>query len=112
MVLVPSTGLSVAGARNQRCRKKAPTPRAVAFNMMEEMTSLTPRYALSSPGIDAHAAPTSIATRKVSRMCSGAGSSTAAAAAAPNSAASLYCPSTPMLNRFILKPMATATPEM
>ena len=43
IVLVPSTGLSEAGARSQRCRKKAPTPRAVAFSMIDEITSLTPR---------------------------------------------------------------------
>ena len=33
-------------------------------------------------------------------------------AQAAMSEASLYWPSTPMLNRFILNPMATATPEM
>ena len=43
MALVPSTGLSLAGARSQRWRKKAPKPRAVAFSMIDEMTSLTPR---------------------------------------------------------------------
>ena len=43
IALVPSTGLSDAGARSHRCRKKAPNPSAVALSMIEEITSLTPR---------------------------------------------------------------------
>jgi hypothetical protein len=58
----------------------------------------------------AHAMPTSIAVRRMTARWSGAGSVTAAPTAAATSAASRYWPSTPMLNRFILKPMATATP--
>ncbi len=76
--------------------------------MIVEMTSLTPRVTLSSPAMPAHIAPTVIATRMVSPMCSGAGSATLPAKAAARIAASRYCPSTPMLNRFIRKPIATA----
>ena len=57
----------------------------------------------------AHTAPTSIAARTMTAMCSGAGSDDRAADdGRGDSAASRYWPSTPMLNRFIRKPMATA----
>ena len=36
---------------------------AIAFSMIVEMTSLTPRVALSRPAMPAHIAPTSMATR-------------------------------------------------
>ena len=44
-------------------------------------------------------------------MCSGRGRWTIAPAAAATTAATLYWPSTPMLNRFIRKPTLTARPE-
>jgi hypothetical protein len=81
------------------------------FSMIVEMTSLTPRVTLSTAAIPAHIAPTSTAVSSVTNTCSGAGNETAPPTAAANSAASRYCPSTPMLNRFIRKPIATATAD-
>ena len=80
--------------------------------MIVEITSLTPRVTLSTPAMPAHSAPTTIATSMMNVTWSGAGSSTAAPAAAAMSAAIRYWPSTPMLNRPILNPIATATPAM
>ena len=51
-----------------------------------------------------------MATTNTKAMCSGAHSETAAPAPAASRAASWYWPAAPMLNRFILNPMATATP--
>ena len=56
------------------------------------------------------AATRTIATTNTNSTCRGAHSDTAAPAAAASSAASWYWPAAPMLNRFILNPMATATP--
>ena len=84
---------------------------AIAFSMIVEITSLTPRVTLSTPAIAAQSAPTSTATTTMSAMCSGAGSTTAPPTAAAISAASRYWPSTPMLNRFIRNPIATATAD-
>ncbi len=81
------------------------------FSMIVEMTSLTPRRTLSSATSPAHAAPASIATRMVAACRSPLGSDTDPANAPANIAASRYWPSTPMLNRFIRKPMATATAD-
>jgi hypothetical protein len=44
-------------------------------------------------------------------MCSGLGSETWLPTTAAENAARRYCPSTPMLNRFIRKPTATASAE-
>ena len=43
--------------------------------------------------------------------CRNPGSTIAPPAAAAKKAPSWYCPSTPMLNRFILNPIAAATAE-
>ena len=51
-----------------------------------------------------------MATSMISATCSAAGRSTAAPTEADRRAASTYWPSTPMLNRFIRNPMATALP--
>ncbi len=77
--------------------------------MIVETTSLTPRVVLRMPAMPAQKAPTSIATTRMSRMCSGPGRVTEAPTSAATIAASRYWPSTPMLNRFIRKPMATAS---
>ncbi len=83
-------------------------PVAMKFSMIVEMTSLTPRVTLSRPAIPAQNAPTSIATARIRPTCSTGGRATAPPTAAASIAARRYWPSTPMLNRFILKPMATA----
>jgi hypothetical protein len=80
------------------------------FSMIVEMTSLTPRYALSSAAIPAQAAPTSTPTRMITAVCSTGGSATAPPTIAATHAASRNWPSTPMLNSFIWKPIATARP--
>ena len=79
----------------------------MALSMIVEMTSLTPRVDLrSTPAMPAHATPTSIATRRMTARCR-----TRRERERPrrrrrrSSAASRYWPSTPMLNRFILKPI-------
>ncbi len=79
--------------------------------MIVEMTSLTPRVARSTPAMPAHAAPTRTAARIASAMLSGPGSHASPATTAAAKAAMRYCPSTPMLNRFIRKPIATARPD-
>ncbi len=82
----------------------------MAFSMIVEMTSLTPRVTLSRAAMPAQIAPTSIATHDDhAGSCSGSGSATAPPTTAAAKAASRYWPSTPMLNRFIRKPMATAS---
>ena len=81
---------------------------AIAFSMIVEITSLTPRVALSTAAMPAHMAPTSIAVTTMTRMCSGFGSEIELPTTAAVKAASRYWPSTPMLKRFIRKPMATA----
>ena len=85
---------------------------AIEFSMIVLITSLTPRVTLSSAAMPAQNAPTAIATMRVIAIRSGPGRmlmKAAPATAADSIAASRYWPSTPMLNRFILKPMATAT---
>ncbi len=59
----------------------------------------------------AHRAPTTIATTMAPMVLSHPGSQAAPAKAPAANPARRYCPSTPMLNRFIRKPMAAATPE-
>ena len=51
------------------------------LSMIVEITSLTPRVTLSTPAIEAHAAPTTIATSMMKLTWNGAGSVTARAAA-------------------------------
>ena len=80
--------------------------------MIVLITSLTPRVTFSRAAIPAQAAPTAMATIRVIAIRRKLGSEDiqlAPATTAANIAASLYWPSTPMLKRFILKPMATAT---
>lgn len=107
MLLLPATST----ARRSLLSSQAPSAVAMAFSMIVEMTSLTPRRTLSSPAIAAHPAPTSTATKMISAMCSGAGRVTAPPTAAAVSAARRYWPSTPMLKRFILNPIATASAD-
>ncbi len=76
--------------------------------MIVVMTSLTPRVVLSTPAMPAHSAPTAIAVMMITGICSTPGSASAPPTTAAKNAATRYCPSTPMLNRFIRKPMATA----
>ncbi len=104
MLLLPAIGSASRSALSSH----ATMPVAIVLSMIVEMTSLTPRVTLRIAAIPAHIAPTSIATRMISPTCSGAGRDTAPPTAAASIAASRYCPSTPMLNRFIRKPMATA----
>ena len=84
---------------------------AIAFSMIVEMTSLTPRVTRKIPAMPAHSAPTAIATRMAATVLSLPGSQASPANAAAAKPASRYWPSTPMLNRFIRKPIAAATPE-
>jgi hypothetical protein len=53
-------------------------------------------------------APTSIAVSTMTSRCRGLGNDTEVPTTAAAKAARRYWPSTPMLNRFIRKPMATA----
>ncbi len=76
--------------------------------MIVETTSLTPRLVLRKPAMPDQKAPTSIATITMSAMCSGPGRLTLAPTSADIMAARRYCPSTPMLKRFMRKPTATA----
>jgi hypothetical protein len=80
--------------------------------MIVEITSWTPRVTLSTAAISAQAAPVSIATSTINGTCTTAGTEIQAPNAAATSAAIRYWPSTPMLKRFILKPIATASPAM
>ena len=84
---------------------------ATAFNMMVEITSFTPRVTFSTPAAPEKAPPTAMATAMMRTMCTTAGSSTWAPKWAATMKASRYWPSTPMLKRFIRKPMAAATPD-
>ena len=59
----------------------------------------------------AHRAPTTTATTTITTISSGPGSVSQPPTRAAKNAAMRYCPSTPMLNRFIRKPMATASAE-
>ena len=84
---------------------------ATAFNMIVEITSFTPRVTLRTPAAPAKTPPTAIATAMMKTTCSTAGSPTWAPRWAATMKASRYWPSTPMLNRFMRKPMATAMPD-
>ena len=81
----------------------------MAFSMIVEMTSLTPRPTLSRPAIDGPRGADEHRDhddhQHVQRARAGAARRRPTAAA---NTAIRYWPSTPMLNRFIRKPMATA----
>ena len=83
----------------------------MAFSMIVEMTSLTPRVTFSSPAIPAQDAPTRAASTSGTATFSRPGKTAAPATAAATYDAIVYCPSTPMLKRFIRKPIAAAIPE-
>ena len=84
---------------------------AIALSMIVEITSLTPRVVRSRPAIPAQRAPTTIAMTKVAKTLRKPGSRAAPAKVAATYDASVYWPSTPMLNRPIRKPIAAATAE-
>ena len=81
------------------------------FSMIELITSLTPAGHLQD-GDDAgpERRRPAMATTMISSTCSGAGSATAAPAAAAMIVASRYWPSTPMLNRPIRKAIGHRQP--
>ncbi len=83
----------------------------MAFSMIVEMTSLTPRVTRSRPAMPAHSAPATIATTMASTVLALPGSQASPATTAAAKAPMRYWPSTPMLKRFIRKPMAAAMPE-
>ncbi len=86
-------------------------PPPMTLSMIVEMTSLTPRVTLSTAAMPAQKAPTTTATSTTTIISSGPGRSSQPPTAAAKNAAIWYWPSTPMLNRFIRKPMATASPD-
>src|SRR2546426_7059463 len=92
--------------------KYAIRPNAMKFSMIVEMTSLTPRVTFRNPATPAQAAPTAMPTSRMTVMWMGGGRCRSGPTAAAMNTANRYWPSTPMLNRFILKPMATARAEM
>ena len=76
------------------------------------MTSWAPKRALRTPGTAPHADPASIATSSVIGSSTNADRCPSAAAArAAANAATVSCPSTPMLNSPARKPTATARPQ-
>ncbi len=79
--------------------------------MIVLITSLTPRPTLSSPAISAQSAPVTMAMMIETMMFSQPGRKFAPAKTAAAKDAIRYWPSTPMLNRPILNPIATATAE-
>ena len=76
--------------------------------MIVEITSLTPRVTLRTPAMPAQIEPTSIATTSPSTTLRKPGRIAAPTTIAAAYDAIWYWPSTPMLNRFIRKPMAAA----
>ena len=83
----------------------------MAFSMIVEITSETPRVTLRTPAMAAQAAPPTIAITNATITLSGPGSQPWPAKAAAAKTATRYCPSTPMLNRFIRNPIAAASAE-
>ncbi len=79
--------------------------------MIVVTTSLTPRLAFSTPAMPDQTAPTTMATMIMSGICRMPGRVSAPPTTAAKKAAMRYWPSTPMLNRFIRNPMATASAE-
>ncbi|CAM5419457.1 hypothetical protein SVIOM74S_09677 [Streptomyces violarus] len=85
---------------------------AIALSMIVATTSLTPRVTLRTPAMPAQKAPVRTAVRSSSGTWRAAGRATWAPTIAASIAPSWYWPSTPMLNRFIRKPMATESAAM
>jgi len=79
--------------------------------MIVLITSDTPRPTFRKPAMAAQRAPVTMATRIDTTMFSQPGRKCAPANTAAANDAIRYWPSTPMLNRFILNPIATATAE-
>ena len=75
------------------------------------ITSCTLRVTFIQPESPAQRAPMSMAVRMIADTCKTGGRSNWLPTCAAMNAASTYWPSTPMLKRFIRKPIATATPE-
>lgn len=84
---------------------------AMAFSMIVVITSLTPRVVFSRPAMPDQSAPTSIAMTMSRMIWIAPGRAMAPPTAAAANAARRYWPSTPMLKRFIRKPMATASAD-
>ena len=80
--------------------------------MIVAMTTLTLRVTFRIAANNAHVPPTITATRKTNATWIGGGSDTSAPAQPAINVARRYWPFEPMLNRFILNPIATATPAM
>ena len=85
---------------------------AMMLSMSVEITSLMPRLTFSTPATPLYVAPTVMPTSKITATWSGAGRSMMPPTWAATNAASRYCPSTPMLNSLMRKPIAAAMPEM
>ena len=79
---------------------------------MVEITSWTPFFTFKYPAIAAQSAEVRTATNMIKEMCTIDGRATAAPRAADSNAPIKYCDSTPILNKPILNPTATATAEM
>ena len=105
IVLLP--GCLTATLSSSHCT----TPVAIALSMIVLITSEMPRFTLRYAAMPAQMPPATIATTRVSSTLSGPGNHAWPAKRAPAKAAMRYCPSTPMLKRFIRKPTATATAE-
>ncbi len=84
------------------------TPVAMALSMIVEMTSETPRLTFRYAAMLAQNPPATIATTIATRMLRTPGSHAWPAKSAAANDPTRYCPSTPILNRFILNPTATA----
>lgn len=84
----------------------------MALSMIVATTSLTPRVTFRMPAMPDQKAPVRTAVRSSSGIWRKAGRFACAPTMAAVMAASWYWPSTPMLNRFIRKPMATARAAM
>ncbi len=85
---------------------------AMELSMIVATTSLTPRVIFRTPAMPDQNAPVRTAVSSSSGTWRAAGRSAWAPTIAAVMAASWYWPSTPMLNRFIRKPMATARAAM
>ena len=102
---------SGSGACHSRCSQAIKPVTAMAFSMIVETTSLTPRVVLSTPAIPAYSEPVIIATTMMTKMCNTAGRLINPPTWAAIRKAMRYWPSTPMLNRFIRKPIAAAVAD-
>ena len=86
-------------------------PVAMKLSMIVEITSLTPRVTLRRPARPAQRPPTVTATNKINATWIGPHRLNCEPTQAAINEARMYCPSTPMLNRFILNPTATAVAD-